>query len=65
MNDFITLANVTSAIRWVMTALGSMAFITNHTDPTSWEAITGGAVALVAFVWSFFVHSDATPAVKV
>lgn len=60
-SKFLNLSVILSAVRWLMAVWGSSEFVTGYctsVNNCSWEAITGGVIALVALGWSYLVHRN-------
>lgn len=49
----ITSANIGSAVRWVITSLGTYLAAKGIGDAGLWAQVAGGGAAIVMLVWSF------------
>lgn len=54
----MNLNQVLSMIRAVLNLAGGSLAAKGYTDNSQWEAITGGVLALVSVVWSFYHHAE-------
>lgn len=61
VSKFITPANVTSAVRWVLGLVFGGMISTGKIDPSAVETIVGAVGALLLLAWSYFVHMPKPP----
>lgn len=60
MFDFkaITAAQVGSAVRWVVTSVGSIAAVQASTQGLDWVALGAAAATVASLLWSFWSNTQ-------
>ena len=53
----ITSAQVGSAVRWLITTVGSLGTVQAHTAGLDWVAVAGAAATIASLLWSFWSNT--------
>jgi len=53
----VTAAQVGSAVRWVITTVGSLAAVQAYTNGLDWTAVAGAAATIASLLWSFWANT--------
>lgn len=56
MNN-INAAQVGSAVRWIVTTVGSMAAVQAYTSGLDWAALAGAVATIASLAWSFWSNT--------
>lgn len=57
MFNTLTAAQVGSAVRWVITAIGSSGALAAYTNGLDWAALAGAGATIATLLWSFWSNT--------